>query len=178
MTPTQTYLKALKSADLSTITEHSLRPDLKNLFTALAPTGTTVLHEGKREGKFGAPDFKISGPAGIIGYVENKKIDENLSKILQTDQIKKYSELSDNILLTDYLEWIWIRDGKVKARTRLAYSNDLNNAKFKVDADHEQKLVSIVEGFLSQAPKGINNAKDLAKALATRTRNLKSVLGN
>lgn len=95
MTPTQTYLNALKAADRSTITEHSLRPDLKNLFTALAAAGTTVLHEGKREGRFGAPDFKISGAAGIIGYVENKKIDENLSNILKSDQIKKYSELSD-----------------------------------------------------------------------------------
>lgn len=176
MTHTQTYLNALKAADLSTITEHSLRGDLKNLFTALAPSNTTVLHEGKREGKFGAPDFKISGPAGIIGYVENKKIDENLSSILKSDQIKKYSELSDNILLTDYLDWIWIKNGKVQARTRLAYSSDLDNTKFKLNPDREQELVSVVQGFLSQAPKGINNAKDLAKALAARTRNLKEFL--
>lgn len=178
MTPTQTYLHALKAADRSTITEHSLRPNLKDLFTALATTGTTVLHEGKREGRFGAPDFKISGPAGIIGYVENKEIDVTggLDKVLKSDQIKKYQQLSDNILLTDYLDWIWIKDGKVQARTRLAYSYDLDNAKFKLSLDREQELVNVIQGFLSQAPKGVSNAKDLAKALAARTRNLKEFL--
>ncbi|WP_420149289.1 type ISP restriction/modification enzyme [Spirosoma sp.] len=78
--------------------------------------------------------------------------------------------------MTDYLEWVWLKNGKPQARTRLCYAEDLSNSRFKLSADREQEVTALIEGFLSQAPKGVNNAKGLAKALATRTRNLKEFL--
>ena len=48
-----------------------------------------ILHEPRREGQFGSPDYKVTNNSGIIGYIENKKIDENLNKIIQSQQIKK-----------------------------------------------------------------------------------------
>ena len=115
-----TYFNALQAANLAEMTEHSLRPDLKNLLSAVANTVDSkinILHEGKREGKFGAPDFKITRVDNIIGYVENKKIDASLDKILKSDQIKKYQQLSDNILITNYLEWIWLNKGHIQRET-------------------------------------------------------------
>ena len=58
-----TYFKALQSYNFAQITEHSLRPELKDLLASIASQGDDeikILHEGKREGKFGAPDFKIT----------------------------------------------------------------------------------------------------------------------
>jgi hypothetical protein len=53
----------------------------------------------------------------ILGYVENKAMGENLAKVLKSDQIAKYKILSDNIVLTDYLQFIWINKyGPVQAR--------------------------------------------------------------
>ena len=52
--------------------------------------------------------FKIAKGGLILGYVENKGLGENLSKVLKSEQIAKYKTLSDNILLTDYLLFIWI----------------------------------------------------------------------
>ena len=60
-----------------------------------------MLHEPRRDkGGAGSPDFKVVRQGGIAGYVEVKQIDENLSKVLKSDQIKKYQTLSDNIILT------------------------------------------------------------------------------
>ena len=43
----------------------------------------------------------------IVGYVETKALGENLEKVLKSDQITKY-KTRQNIVLTDYCEFIWI----------------------------------------------------------------------
>ncbi len=142
-----TYFKALQACHLSEITEHSLRPELKALLTGIAheiDDKITILHEGKREGKFGAPDFKITRVENIIGYVENKKIEEHLDKILKSDQIKKYKQLSDNILLTNYLEWVWIHKGKTQRET-LCYLSDLENKRAKLDESKAQAVKKLIK---------------------------------
>ncbi len=58
---------------------------------SFADAKVKILHEPKREGKFGSPDFKITHTESIIGYVENKKIEETLDKTIKSDQIKKYN---------------------------------------------------------------------------------------
>jgi hypothetical protein len=76
----ETYFTTLQSNNLKESTEHSFRTPLEKLLKAIAPAGINILHEGKQEGKFGRLDFKITSVEKIIGYVENKKIDENLNK--------------------------------------------------------------------------------------------------
>ncbi|HSW54227.1 MAG TPA: hypothetical protein VLH59_03995, partial [Ignavibacteriaceae bacterium] len=100
MTNFEKYFKSLQSQKISDITEHSHRPALKGLIESLVGSKVKVLHEPKREDKFGSPDFKITNTESIIGYIENKKIEENLDKTIKSDQIKKYQALSDNILIT------------------------------------------------------------------------------
>ncbi len=90
MTEFEKYFKSLQSQKLSAITEHSHRPALQELIESLTNPTIKVLHEPKREGKFGSPDFKITDTESIIGYIENKKIEENLDKTIKSDQIKKY----------------------------------------------------------------------------------------
>ncbi len=111
MTEFNNYIKELQSEPIENITEHSKRSALEILFKSIAKTANDkikILHEPKRKENYGSPDFLIYIDNSIIGYVENKKISENLNKTLKTEQIKKYSELSDNILLTNYTEFIWI----------------------------------------------------------------------
>ena len=125
MTAFEKYFKSLQSQKISDITEHSHRPALKDLVESLADTEVKILHEPKREGKFGSPDFKITHTESIIGYIENKKIEENLDKILKNPQIKKYQSLSDNILITNYIEWIWIKEGNIQQRETLCFLTDI-----------------------------------------------------
>ena len=46
-----------------------------------------------------------------------KAIGTNLDKELKSDQFKKYRTLSDNILVTDYLQWMWL-DSKTYLETK------------------------------------------------------------
>lgn len=41
-----------------------------------------------------------------LGYIENKRVNANLDNIIKSDQILKYTKLSPNIILTDYLRFI------------------------------------------------------------------------
>jgi len=176
------YIKELQSVLIEDITEHSKRFALETLLRELVSDCATnnnikVLHEPKRKENYGSPDFKIYTDSSIIGYVENKKITENLDKTLKSDQIKKYRELSQNILLTNYIEFVWIK-GEMIQRETLCYLSDLENKKFKPDNEKAEKVFKLLTYFFSQSPVGLANAKDLALALAIRAKNLKVFLND
>src|SRR5687768_16288695 len=102
------YLRALRETPLEEHTEHTGRSALEALLkmfagAALAP-GISVQQEPKREGDKGAPDFKIKRQGMILGYAHLKEIGANLDKVLKSDQIAKYRKLSDNIIVTDYIQ--------------------------------------------------------------------------
>ncbi len=167
------YFKSLQSHKIDEITEHSFRAELSDLLESLAGPKVKILHEPKREGKFGSPDFKITNTESIIGYVENKKIEENLDKTIKSEQILKYQSLSDNILLTNYIDWVWIKEGKVQRRETLCFLTDIENKRAKLDAIKVEAVEKLIKAFLSQAPKEIADSKKLAVALATRAKLLK-----
>ncbi|MDP3148630.1 MAG: type ISP restriction/modification enzyme [Ignavibacteria bacterium] len=176
MTEFEKYFKSLQSQKISDITEHSHRSALKTLVESFVGAKVKVLHEPKREGKFGSPDFKITHTESIIGYIENKKIEDNLDKAIKSDQLKKYQALSDNILLTNYIDWVWIKGGKIQKRETLCYLTDIENKKAKLDNVKVAAVEKLIKGFLSQAPKEIADAKKLAEELAIRAKLLKDFL--
>ncbi len=176
MTEFERYFKSLQSQKISDITEHSHRSALKQLVESLVDAKVKVLHEPKREGKFGSPDFKITHTESIIGYIENKKIEENLDKTIKSAQIKKYQALSDNILITNYIDWIWIKEGKIQKRETLCLLTDIENKKTKLDKVKVAAVEKLIKSFLSQAPKEIADAKKLAEELAIRAKLLKDFL--
>ncbi len=174
------YINELQSVSIDELTEHSKRIALETLLREVAETVVSkneikVLHEPKRKENYGSPDFKIFTSSSIIGYVENKKINENLDKILKSNQIKKYRELSPNILLTNYLDFVWIKGDDIQKETLCSIS-DLENKKFTPDENKIQNITAILTNFFSEAPLGISTAKDLALALAIRSKNLKDFL--
>jgi predicted helicase len=176
------YINELQSVPIDEITEHSKRFALETLLREIAGKFITintnpinVLHEPKRKENYGSPDFKIYTESSIIGYVENKKITENLDKTLKSNQIKKYRELSQNILLTNYIEFVWIKS-EVIHRETLCYLSDIENTKFKLDKLHTEKVEKLLTFFFSQTPEKISKPKELAVALANRCKNLKDFL--
>jgi Binding-protein-dependent transport system inner membrane component len=183
------YLLALRKTPIDDKTEHTDRAALQNLLQTVADdvtTGLTVHHETKQTKikqkvsngvKKGAPDFKVTKAASIIGYVENKAIGENLAKVLKSDQIVKYKTLSENILLTDYLQFIWINKYGAPQSERLCDEIDLKNPQFHLREDRVAAVSKLVQGFFSTAPEGIGRAQQLALALATRSKLLHDYLG-
>ncbi len=174
------YLLTLRRTPLSEHTEHTGRSALEGLLNEFAPATTsgraTVQHEPKRAADKGAPDFKIKRQGMILGYVETKSIGENLDKVLKSEQIARYKSLSQNILLTDYLHFIWINKDGLQRET-LCHATDLENPKFRPREDRVAAVGKLLEAFFSTAPEGIGRAQQLALALATRSKLLRDYLG-
>jgi hypothetical protein len=173
------YLLALRKTPIDEKTEHTDRAALQTLLQALADgstKGVAVQHEPKRIADKGAPDFKITQRGLILGYVENKAIGENLDKVLKSDQIKRYKSLSQNIILTDYLHFIWINKDGVQRET-LCHPTDLESRKFRLHEDRVDAVAKLLQSFFSTAPEGIGRAQQLALALATRSKLLHDYLG-
>ena len=173
------YLKSLCDTPLSEHTEHTGRTALENLLHAVAEGADgniTVQQEPKRVADKGAPDFKVSQPGMILGYVETKPVGENLDQVLKSDQLKRYRSLSDNILLTDYLHFIWISKGRTR-RESLCHATDLESRRFRVREDRAAAVAALLNGFFSSAPEGIGQSQELALALAARSKLLRDHLG-
>lgn len=175
----KTYIQELQNTSLSELTEHSKRSVLENLLKQAAAMNQTkkitVLQEPKRKDNYGSPDFKIFTESAIIGYVENKKITENLDKILQSEQIKKYRELSKNLLITNYIDFVWIKEEMIQHES-LCHLSDIESKKYKGDVEKEEKIEQLLLNFFSQVPEKITNPDHLAIALAVRCRNLKDFI--
>ncbi len=178
--PFTAYFNAIKSLDAAEATEHTLRGALENLLNAIAADArlnVRVIHEPKRDKtKLGAPDFKIKLNEATLGYLETKSIGDNLDAVLQSAQIAKYKRLSGNLILTDYLEWLWLRDGKIIKRETLRYPSDAGNRKARLDSDKAEKVVKLIAGFLSVPPAKLGNTNTLSRALAVRCHDLRDFL--
>ena len=173
------YLLALRKTPVDEKTEHTDRAALQALLQSLADEGAggaAVQHEPKRVIDKGAPDFKITKTGLILGYVENKAIGENLDKVLKSDQIKRYKSLSQNIILTDYLHFIWINKDGVQRET-LCHATDLESPKFRLHKDSVEAVAKLLQGFFSTAPERIGRAQPLAIELAKRSKLLHDYLG-
>ena len=178
--PFAPYFRAIARLDVAEATEHTLRGPLETLLDALAAdTGADlrVIHEPKRDAAgLGAPDFKIKRHEAILGYVENKKIGADLDAVLRSDQIRKYTKLSGNIVLTDYLEWLWLKDGRIAKRERLCAASDVGRRQARLDPDKAEKVAALLAAFLSSPPEKLGNAKKLSEALAVRCHDLRDFL--
>lgn len=177
----EAYLHKLAETPLDQHTEHTGRAALETLLNHFAArtagTGTRVQHEPKRIAEKGAPDFKVERSGMILGYVEVKEIGANLDKVLKSPQIAKYRTLSDNIIVTDYLQFVWIdAEGKVRDRQSLAFASDLDGGKIRLNPTKAEAVGTLLSAFFSEAPLGLARSDRLAVALATRSRLLRDYL--
>ena len=179
------YLGKLRESERPKKTEFTDRFALEALLHTFA-TGKngsrshekiSVRHEPPRDKDFGAPDFLVSRPGSILGYVEVKPIGTNLRELVHSKQIVKYRNLSQNILLTDYVSWLWLKDGdEAKSVTTLCTPAEFDDKKFQPSLAKLDGVAQQLENFFSVAPKGVRQASELAEALAVRCKPLSKML--
>ena len=178
------YLTALSKQSLADKTEATNRGDLQDLLESIASTEIKIIHEKSRANSqisiFGTPDFTVKKGALIIGYVENKRIGEDLEKTIKSDQIKKYQQLNDNILITNYCDWVLLTKSENKTenivRASLCTPDDLHQKGFRVSDKNRQAVASLLQQFFSTAPAKISRASELAYELAMRGKILRGLL--
>lgn len=139
-----------------------------------------IEHEPNRDKQWGQPDFRISYQGLNIGYIENKRVGTNLNQLLKSDQILKYLELNPNLMLTDYLNFVWVGKDEenkpsIKRKISIASLEELSKPQ-KPNPQTERDLIELFRGFFNHEAAPITNAKDFANALSAPTKYLKDAL--
>ncbi|OOQ26907.1 DNA methyltransferase, partial [Helicobacter pylori] len=154
---------------------HNLLDKLKNHFNK----EFKIEHEPERK-QGSQPDFRISYQGLNIGYIENKRVGTDLNQLLESKQILKYLELNPNLMLTDYLNFVWVgKDEENKPLTKrkisIASLDELSKP-LKPKPQTERDLIELFKSFFNHEATPITNAKDFANALSAPTRYLKDAL--
>ncbi|MFB1285674.1 type ISP restriction/modification enzyme [Helicobacter pylori] len=158
---------------------HNLLDKLKNHFNK----EFKIEHEPNRDKQGGQPDFRVSYQGLNIGYIENKRVGTDLRKIVESeksDQILKYLELNPNLMLTDYLNFMWVRKDEnnaplIKKEISIASLDELSKP-LKPNPQTEHDLIELFKSFFNHEAAPITNAKDFATHLSPRTKYLKDAL--
>jgi len=147
--------------------ELSLRPALINLGRALAGEGVALFPEAGTE--VGQPDLIIKAGPQVIGYAETKAPGtiRQLETVLDTPQLLAYRRLP-NLVLTDYLHFLLLRDGAEVARATLISSGDLDAGRFA--RANPASAEELLRTWLTVAPAEITSPLRLATELARRAR--------
>jgi len=159
--------------------EHSFRTPFQNMLNLflkdeLKRSDLTIIHEPKRA-KFGSPDFKIIDKANnIIGYIECKDINTDIGDLIESEQIKKYLSVSNNLILTNYIDFILFKNGSIMANCSISSKIDLKSNKPKTKEIDIFK--DILTKFFLTAPQITTSTKKLSEELAKRTRILKDFI--
>ncbi|MDU9805680.1 type ISP restriction/modification enzyme [Helicobacter pylori] len=157
---------------------HNLLDKLKDHFNK----EFKIEHEPERK-QGSQPDFRVSFQGLNIGYIENKRVGTDLRKIVESEkskQILKYLELNPNLMLTDYLNFMWVGKDEnnaplIKKEISVASLDELSKP-LKPNSQTERDLIKLFRGFFNYEAAPITNAKDFATHLSAPTKYLKDAL--
>ena len=162
------YVKELnREYETSQATEHSYRPALKNLLETLGGEGVKALNEPSHV-ECGAPDFIVEKNGVPIGHVECKDIGVNLDAVQVSEQLERYKDGLPNLILTDYIEFRWYRDGTLRYSARVGQLD--GNYSIAFNKGQAKQIVSLLEEFFAAETPSVNSPSDLAKRMASKAK--------
>ncbi|MDR1841777.1 MAG: N-6 DNA methylase [Holophagales bacterium] len=160
-------------------TEHSYRPALLGLLGEMLPD-LTVINEPARQ-KCGMPDITLLRKRELFhggipqAYIETKDIgDRDLSGGgANKEQFDRYKNALDNIIFTDYLDFLFYRRGQLLESVRVA---ELKGGKIVPLPHSFDKFRCLLEEFGKAAPQRITSSARLAEIMAGKTRLMAAVI--
>ena len=154
--------------------ERSHYSSLQSLIEGLEIGISTIVEE--KGNQAGIPDLTIRKNERVVGYIEAKDININITKLDKQNeqQIKRYleSNIGYNFILTNYLQFRWYVDGECEKTAELA---TLEQGEITV-VDNLQPIRELLQSFLNQKAKDINNYYDLAKEMAAYTKTIRNAI--
>jgi len=137
-----------------------------------AKTEVTTL---PKETEAGNPDFRIwDGKQHIVGYIEAKRPEEdNLDKIEESDQLKRYCNAFPNVLLTNFFEFRLYRGGSLVDKVAIGRPLIAKQLKLTPPIENEEKFFDLLNKFFTFSLPRTYTPKTLAEVLASRTHYLR-----
>jgi predicted helicase len=130
-----------------------------------------AVNEPKRTER-GNPDFIFlnkSQPELVKGYAEAKDVGTDLAREEASEQMSRYVGFA-NLILTDYIEWRFYRNGIKYNTIRLG---SRTGKSLHVDKDALQPFHDELIAFLSQEPEKITSGKRLAEIMGQKARRIR-----
>ncbi|MBU1199681.1 MAG: N-6 DNA methylase [Nanoarchaeota archaeon] len=130
----------------------------------------------------GRPDFICFKKKIKIGYIETKDLfdissEQGLKKILNSTQLVKYqNEAIPNLILTDYMRFILIRNKEKRFDITLFTKEDLDKGKFEITEELIKQFNQLIESFLDYDLPTIKNSTDLAYELSKKAILLRALI--
>ncbi|MDR2561559.1 MAG: N-6 DNA methylase [Holophagales bacterium] len=150
-------------------TEHSYRPALARLLKELLPHLNPSNEQGRTE--CGAPDFVLLRQKDNVpvAYVEAKDMgDSDLEgRKGNKEQFDRYKGALDSIIFTDYLDFIFCKDGQIIDRVRIAEEKDKKIIPAK---GQFVKFLGLMAAFGDASPQAIASPAKLAQIMANKAR--------
>ena len=168
----ETHLKA------GNATEHTYRSALETLIQALA-SNIIATNEPKRI-KCGAPDFIVTRQDNAapltLGYIEAKDVGVRLDDVEKSEQLTRYLNSLNNLLLTDYLEFRWYVNGEWRETACIGTVG--KNGAVKVDQRGKTAVQQMLLSFIALQPASITTPRDLAVQMARLTTLMRNLIVN
>ncbi len=160
----ESYLRSLQK-NLQRGSERTHYPTLKTLLDHPSEQIEASIEE--KGNKAGIPDFTVRKRDLLIGYVEAKDLGIDLSTVEKSEQLERYREshIGANLILTNYLEFRWYVDGKLRLKTSLGEQTNQ-----QIQLLNPEQTNQLIQGFLNYQGEIINNPEDLAKQMARLTK--------
>lgn len=169
----QAYLIEIRrELDRGDATEHTHRPALKTFIESLMPK--IIATNEPSHTKVGAPDFNVRRDNLLIGHIECKDVDIDLKAILKTDQLKRYLANLPNLILTDYINFVWFREGKQIDKAHIARLD--SRGRLKLDTEELPRLERLLINFLKVEPAEIGDPRKLAEEMARPARMIRDTI--
>ena len=166
------YLSALAKLHASgRATEHSYRGDLQQLLSSLCP-GVSVTNEPQRIA-CGAPDYILTRKDIPVGYIEAKDIGVDMGSKSLKEQFDRYRGSLDNLIITDYLEFRFFRNGEPTTSIRIG---ELSGGKVKPLPAEFDRFTALIADFAAWQGQTITSPKKLATMMAGKARLLADVI--
>jgi predicted helicase len=158
-------------------TEHTHRPILENYIKSCFKSDNfEIINENKRIA-CGQPDLtiykKVAQTQIEIGYIEAKDIGVDLLKEQKTDQLTRYKQSLENLILTDYLSFHFFVRGENVKNITIATLNADNSLTPHTEKFDEFK--SAIDNFLIHKGQKITSSKKLSTLMAKKAQMMRYV---
>jgi predicted helicase len=149
--------------------EHTYRPATEKLFSGFEDIQAA---NDQARTAHGATDFvfyKKSNTKIILGYAEAKDINVDLDKTEKSEQLVRYAGY-DNLILTNYIEFRFFKNGIKYASVEIAKLDDLHLTALPENFD---QLNNELQAFFDQPPEVIKSGKRLAEIMGAKARRIR-----
>ncbi len=173
------YVQALQETiNRGDAREETFYPCLKDLIDnyaklqGISNCDVTILPKATEAGN---PDFRIwDGIARITGYIEAKKPEtHNLDPISTSEQLKRYLDTFPNLILTNFYEFRLYQHGLFVDSVTISSSINATRSSIAHPVSNVDEFAALMDRYFSFSLPAITDPKNLANALAKRTRFLR-----